>query len=147
MNIIRGANIEDFKSINLISACLGYQTVADLETKQRLNQLINSTTDRVWVYEHAGKLTGWLHAFKAVRLASPHFIEIGGVAIKPNYCRQGMGRKLVNEAVNWAKSENLKIRVRCNADRRQTHKFYEAIGFSKLKSQTVFEQHFNNARG
>lgn len=137
---IRLARADDAKAISVVSASLGYRAREEAEAMRDLDELLLSPRERVWVVECNRRIAGWLHAFISIRVASPRFVEIGGLAVGPEYRGRGIGGQLVRQAVEWASSERLGIRVRCNAERPDTHKFYRALGFSALKSQFVFEQ-------
>jgi GNAT superfamily N-acetyltransferase len=53
----------------------------------------------------------------------------------------GVGRALVSAAEEWAKESGLAtIRVRSRIERDRAHKFYERDGYTRLKTQYVFEK-------
>lgn len=137
MSEIRVATIEDAEQINRVSAHLGYQQSSNEAAGKRLAEIMESTSDHVWVYEEEGEVKGWLHLFVALRLASPGFAEIGGLVVAPSRRRSGIGRKLVERALEWSKASNLELRVRCNASREEANRFYRSIGFESLKTQQV----------
>lgn len=138
-NPIREASIEDADQINLVSAHLGYEKSSKEEAKRRLMEIMESRADYVWVYEADDKIVGWLHLFISVRLASGRFAEIGGLVVDRSCRRSGIGRTLVQQAVQWSKSNNLPLRVRCNAAREDANKFYESLGFECEKTQKVHQ--------
>lgn len=56
--------------------------------------------------------------------------EIQELYISPEVRGEGMGRRLVETAVNKARESGCKqVEVCCNQKRLKTHKFYEHIGF------------------
>jgi GNAT superfamily N-acetyltransferase len=133
---IRLAAISDSGQINSLSVHLGYEQVSDSKAQERLGELLNSENDSVYVAEDNAGLVGWFHCFKALRLASDSFFEIGGMVVNPSNRRRGFGKKMVRYALsenpgNW--------RVRCNSKRDEAHQFYELIGFTNSKTQYVFE--------
>ncbi len=136
---IRQARVNDIISIEEISSSLGYNNPSPEIAQKRLQAVINSTSDKIWVAENKGQLIGWLHAFLALRVASPQFIEIGGVSVLPEFQKQGTGRELILQAQNWAKVTELALRVRCNSTRNETHEIYKSLGFLETKEQYVFE--------
>ena len=138
--MIREATLEDAADINSLSVALGYSPVTDGVALIRLQQVLASSTDKVWVYQQESQVVGWLHAFIAVRLASAPFMEIGGMVVAPHCRQQGIGRRLVEQAKAWAQDNHSNLRVRCNAKREDTHIFYEKAGFDKNKTQYVFEK-------
>jgi len=134
--IIRLAAESDALDINTVSKHLGYPELSDNESLLKLQELLKSSQDMVYVAEMNGRVIGWLHIFYAHRLASDNYFEIGGLVVSPDARGQGIGRDLVQ----YARDEHgCKFRVRCNELRMETHKFYEAIGFSCSKVQRVFQ--------
>lgn len=136
---IREASIEDSDQINKVSEHLGYKPLSNEEAKAQLLEIIESASDYVWVYAEGKKIQGWLHLFISERLASPRFAEIGGLAVDKSCRRSGIGRKLVEQAMYWSKSNSMYLRVRCNASRAEANKFYERIGFECEKNQKVYQ--------
>jgi len=136
---IRAARASDSHSINQLSQLFGYPQDPDELASVRLNQLIDSDSDKVWVFEQHNQVLGWIHLFIAKRLASANFVEIGGLVVSNDFRRQGIGRQLVERANGWAREMQLSLRVRCNAKRDGSCNFYRAINFSELKNQLVFE--------
>ncbi len=86
-----------------------------------------------------GHLVGWIHVFVAWRLTSEPFAEIGGLAVAPDWRRQGVGRALLDAAEAWARRQGSRaLRVRVSDARHEAPAFYQAAGFRALKEQTVF---------
>jgi N-acetylglutamate synthase-like GNAT family acetyltransferase len=139
MTRIRGASIGDIEGISLVSSFLGYPPSSIEESRKRLEDILASESDFVWVYEDNGKIMGWLHLFLAIRLASPKFAEIGGLVVDESCRRSGIGGKLVGEAILWSRQNNLSLRVRCNFNREEANKFYRSLGFETKKTQKIHE--------
>ena len=139
MSEIRDASIGDIAGINRVSSNLDYEASSRDESRKRLEDILTSDCDFVWVYLENNKIVGWLHLFMALRLASPKFAEIGGLVVDISYRRSGIGRKLVEKAMQWSKQNKLPLRVRCNSNRDEANKFYESLGFTNKKSQKVYE--------
>jgi len=135
---IRSATLNDSIAINDLSFHLGYGVVDHEIAVKRLQHLLESTNDDVWVYEK-DKLLGWIHVFKAHRVASATFYEIGGLVVDPKYRGVGIGRKLVEFVAEQSKHQHMELRVRCNAMRKEAHLFYEKSGFTDAKTQKVFK--------
>jgi len=135
--IIRLASVSDALYINNVSKHLGYSELSANETLSKLQELLNTTHNKIYVAELDGKVVGWLHIFYAHRLASDNFFEIGGLVVSPDTRGQGVGRELVEYAQD---QNNGQLRVRCNEIRIDSHKFYEGIGFSCSKVQRVFQK-------
>ncbi len=142
MQYVREAVLADAVEINCVSKHLGYDALTECEATEKLHTLIESSVDQVYVCEYQGDLVGWIHIFRANRLASPSFYEIGGLVVKPNVRGLGLGKALVRYAGERHKGV---IRVRCNVTRSEAHRFYEGLGFTGSKSQRVFQSDFNNS--
>jgi GNAT superfamily N-acetyltransferase len=66
--------------------------------------------------------------------------EITGLIVGEEFRRFGIGQNLVSAAVNWARSLNLtKVVVRSNVKRKESHVFYQSIGFLFKKSAHNYE--------
>ena len=137
---IRQATLQDAQSIARIASVLGYQQEVskDLAIK-RLEHLLHSDYDQVWVAENDNGVVGWIHAQHAFRAASNSFIEILGLSVAETSRLQGAGRILVEQAKVWAGDENIALRVRTNDARDAAKKFYSTLGFSLEKTQCVFQ--------
>ena len=140
MTTVREASIGDADGISQVSSCLGYTQSSTEESKKRLEEVLASDTDIVWIYQDGTKIKGWIHLFVALRLPSEKFAEIGGLVVDQSHQRSGIGRKLVETAIKWSEQNNLSLRVRCNSEREGAHKFYKSLGFKVQKTQIVHEQ-------
>ncbi|GGN24314.1 MULTISPECIES: GNAT family N-acetyltransferase [Marinomonas] len=137
---IRLANLQDANAIADVASALGYQSAVSAElARARLERLLLSSDDKVWVAEFNGQLIGWLHAQHAFRAASADFIEILGLSVSDQARLKGAGRALVGKAKEWALSEKITLRVRTNDTREGAKKFYTALGFTTTKIQSVFQ--------
>ncbi|TDO98880.1 GNAT family N-acetyltransferase [Marinomonas balearica] len=134
--VIRPALESDAQGINEVSQYLGYSALSHSESLLKLQALLSSPNDWVYVAQLNDRVVGWLHLFYAHRLASESFYEIGGLVVSEGFRGQGIGRALVEYALD--KKEG-KFRVRCNELRTGSHQFYESIGFSSNKNQRVFQ--------
>ncbi len=141
--IIRQATLSDAQQISKLSTYLGYAQLTVSDTQQQLLTLLESDREAVYVAEQEERLIGWIHCFKALRLASSSFYEIGGLVVCPTQRQQGIGRQLVEYAISQHSGS---WRVRCNSKRHQSHLFYQALGFSQSKSQHIFEIQSDKSR-
>lgn len=139
MQQIREAVESDAAAINALNHDLGYDMGSQEEAVSRIKKIIVSEFDQLWVFEENTKILGWIHCFIAVRAASPPFAEIGGLVVSAEYRRKGIGKQLVEVARRWARTKDLKLRVRSNMERKESHHFYHQLGFSKIKTQHVYE--------
>jgi GNAT superfamily N-acetyltransferase len=62
------------------------------------------------------------------------------LVVDGNYRGKGVGRALINKVKEWSANKGIvKLRVRCNVKRTETHKFYKNLGFKETKEQKIFE--------
>jgi GNAT superfamily N-acetyltransferase len=137
--IIRPAVRRDEVDVVRLASGLSPETSALSEVESHFYALLETGGHRVWVAEVDGVIVGWLHAFLALRVGVSPFIEIGGMVVQEDNRRANVGSGLVQRAAEWAKSEGLALRVRCNSESEPAHRFYQALGFQPLKQQHVFE--------
>ena len=66
------------------------------------------------------------------------FGEIIALVISSTHRRKGIGRQLVRKAEEWIFAREKKIRVRSNILRDEAHSFYQALGYTPSKTQTLY---------
>lgn len=139
MNIlIRLLELKDAVSIHALSHQLGYELPIGITT-DHVRQVIERPEDRAFVALQEGNVIGWIHAFKAIRLESQPFIEIGGLVVDEAYRGKGVGSLLVQQIKNWCEEMICpSLRVRCQVKRTEAHQFYRSLGFTEQKEQKVF---------
>lgn len=136
---IREIEEADAPAIAILSEQLGYSLDA-AATFTSIKHIKAHNTHFAFVAIVPGKTIGWIHGIYSVRLGSTPFCEIAGMVIDHNYRRQGVGKQLIEQVINWSKSMHAtKLRVRCHSKRTETHAFYGGIGMYELKTQLVFE--------
>jgi GNAT superfamily N-acetyltransferase len=108
----------------------------------RLELVLSDPSGAVLVAEDdQGSVAGWLHVLAESGIESEAFAEIRGLVVDERRRREGIGERLVSEAVHWAGERGLtKVRVRCNILREGAHRFYERQGFSLAKTQAVYDK-------
>ncbi len=141
MNItIRNAENSDSESIAKLSNQLGYKTL-NTDIKIRLGKILKNPDNCVYVAIETENVIGWIHGFYSMRLESDFFVEVGGLVVDENFRKNGVGKKLVEKVKEWTKLKNCnKVRVRCNFIRKESHQFYEKIGFEMNKKQKIFDK-------
>lgn len=138
---IRKARIEDTSIITELSIQLGYQSTPE-QTEKRLIEVIESSDHALFLAcLKEGAVVGWIHVYKSLRVESDCFAEIGGLVVSEGYRSRGFGKKLIQEAEVWAIQKDIeKLRVRSRRDRSDALKFYQCLGFSKVKTQQVLDK-------
>jgi GNAT superfamily N-acetyltransferase len=135
---LRRARLADAPRIAALAAQLGYPSPAS-EVRKRLERIRRDDNHFVSVAEIGGKVVGWVHAFVKYSIDAGPRAEIGGLVVDASRRRAGLGKLLMGEAEEWARSRELEgVYLRSNVLREPAHAFYEAIGFRKFKSQHCF---------
>jgi GNAT superfamily N-acetyltransferase len=144
---IRTAQLEDAVEIARLAGVLGYpnETVAMRARLASVQQLPGH-----WVAvvssEVPAALCGWLHVARCTTLETGEFAEILGLVVDGSARRGGLGRQLVVRAKRWGREQGLtRITVRSNAARVESHPFYAALGYRRLKTQQVYVKALENA--
>jgi len=136
---LRQAELNDVEFISKLSNQLGYETTIE-KMHKRLSEILNNTDNCIYVCVDNENVVGWVHGFYSLRVESDSFVEIGGLVVDENYRRNGIGKILVEKVIEWARTrKSTKIRVRCNTVRKETHIFYNRIGFNETKEQKIFD--------
>ena len=138
--ITRLATTEDSSTIARLSNQLGYQSSEDA-IERRLHLLIEDSNHVVFVALKETQIAGWVHGFYTMRVETDPFVEIGGLVVDENHRHSGIGKLLVEEVIKWSASFSPStIRVRCNTVRKESHLFYERLGFILKKQQKIFSK-------
>ena len=141
---IRHAREQDSAEITRLASQLGYPATLEAMTT-RLQRLLASPNDVVFVAQGAdGQLVGWIHGFLSQLLESDYRVEIGGLVVDEHFHRQGVGCDLVCQAEEWATQHGVEqVSVRCRTTRAEAHIFYETLGYSRTKTQIVFQKYLS----
>jgi GNAT superfamily N-acetyltransferase len=136
---IRQVTPGDASAIAKLSQQLGYP----LDTKQALQNIkaiaANGDAD-AFVAIDENNIAGWICVAFAVQIESAPYCELRGLVVDERYRRKGIGKTLIEKAKQWSKEKGTnKLRLRCNVKRSEAHVFYEYLGFTHVKQQTVFE--------
>ena len=84
---------------------------------------------------------GFIQAHRVCIIEVGFRVEILGLVVSSSARRSGIGRRLIAEAERWAKSIGAEaISVRSNTKRTEAHLFYPALGYTKIKTQAVYEK-------
>ena len=136
--IIREIAQADREAIHDLSCQLGYSSTID-ETEKRITAILKYQDHCAYVAEYNQKVIGWIHAFYTIRIESEPFVEIAGLVVDQDFRQMHAGRELVRKVSSWSFSKRVKsVRVRSNTIRTGAHKFYNRLGFKKVKEQAVF---------
>jgi len=137
---IRCAQIGDASEMTRLAAQLGYPMAA-AEMARRLAALLANERHYMAVAVSSDLMLGWMHVEHRFSLEGGDRAELMGLVVDSNARRRALGRELVDVAENWALSRGLSsLTVRSNAARELSHPFYEALGYSREKTQHVYRK-------
>ncbi|HKV10405.1 MAG TPA: GNAT family N-acetyltransferase [Thermoanaerobaculia bacterium] len=137
----RPARPSDAAAIAVLATQLGYPSGPE-ESERRLRALAERSDHAVLVAEaDDGAVVAWCHVGGALPVETDPFAEILGLVVDESRRGQGIGERLVEAAADWAAGHGYRtLRVRSNVVRERTHRFYERLGFARVKSQVVFSR-------
>jgi ribosomal protein S18 acetylase RimI-like enzyme len=140
---IREAQLEDIAAINQINT-LDLQHEYSLEkAKEQFTYLLNSPVNQVFVKEIAGQVVGYIQLSEYVCLYGPRLMNVLGLAVNKTFQGQGIGKELLTKGEQWALESGAEgIRLNSGVERTEAHKFYEHLGYKKVKSQINFRKLF-----
>ncbi|HEX8877631.1 MAG TPA: GNAT family N-acetyltransferase [Phycisphaerales bacterium] len=136
---IRPATEADAASLADLCGQLGYPT----DQATMVARLREASVDRnraVIVADLQGRAVGCLELAVQSAFENGTWPEIRGLVVDANCRSGGIGAALVAFAKEWSRERGFKrLRVRTNEIRTRTHAFYEREGFTKTKSQRVYD--------
>ena len=137
--VVRAARLADADRLAVLCAQLGYPASSE-EVRQRAAPLQQSEDHGILVAETAdGQVIGWVHVFVRQLLVVDRHAELGGLVVDAGHRGCGVGELLMAEAEAWAWTKGCgAVYVRSNVVREDAHRFYEGIGYERLKTSRVF---------
>ncbi len=135
---IRSARPSDAETITALTKQLGYD--AELSTvASRLLRLLARSDQQLLVADDGGRAIGWIHMVITEYVEADAFVVIGGLVVDREYRKQGIGRRLLIRAEEWAAQHGCSlVRLSSNVTRVEAHGFYERAGYTNLKTQYAF---------
>jgi GNAT superfamily N-acetyltransferase len=122
---------------------LGYD-VASAGVSERLARILARTDQRFLIAEDEGRPVGWLHASMAVYLEADPFVLIAGLVVDRDCRGRGIGRMLMGHAEQWAREQRCSlVRLSSSSGRVAAHRFYEHLGYTRIKTQYAFAKSFD----
>jgi GNAT superfamily N-acetyltransferase len=136
--LVRIALPQDARAIAELTTQLGYDVSWD-DVGVRLERILSRDNERFFVAGADGRVIGWVHAVLADFVDVEAFVLIAGLVVDRTRRRQGIGRALLNHAEAWAREQGCSmVRLSSSATRTKAHRFYEELGYIKLKTQYSF---------
>ncbi|KPC49890.1 GNAT family N-acetyltransferase [Amantichitinum ursilacus] len=142
--ILRPATLADAPGIALALAELGTDryNVAATDLARRLPALLTAPNAIVYVaVSPQGEITGVCHVAGVRNLSTDGYAEVMELAVLSGWQKQGIGRQLLDAAVQWTQQNHYaRLRVRSSTHRTEAHLFYERYGFTRKDASFAFEQ-------
>jgi GNAT superfamily N-acetyltransferase len=136
---IRPLDSTDASAVSALLPDLGYEATTE-QIVDRLAAL------RAWPDQDAfgavidGSIVGLCHVQGVRLLASDGYAEIQALVVSAACQGQGLGKRLVLHACDWAFARGYeRVRLRSGVQREAAHAFYEHLGFAKAKASFAFE--------
>jgi GNAT superfamily N-acetyltransferase len=144
---VRPARKSDAASIARLMSQLGYE-VSPLDAGARLERISAKPEHRFLVAEFDGSVVGWIHASLSEHLDAETCVLIEGLVVDRRQRRAGIGKQLLTEVEEWARATGCAmVRLRSTDARTEAHKFYEHLGYRKIKTQFSFAKAVDPDRG
>lgn len=139
---VRECALTDCESIYLLNKNdLGYDFPIE-KTAKRLQMILKSEKDKIFVAEYGGKVIGYIHACDYDVIYGPSMKNILGLAVDSHYRKLGAGKALLTAAENWAKETgSAGVRLCSGAQRKGAHEFYKRCGYICSKEQLNFKKY------
>lgn len=135
---IREAQPSDSSALSTLSTQLGYPVTPEV-MHTRLTHAPDPNR-ALFVAEQNTQVLAALEVAIMFAWESGDWAEIRGLVVLDTARSQGIGAALVDHAKEWTRAKgHTKLRVRTNEVRTRTHQFYERLGFTKTKSQRVYD--------
>ena len=135
---MRVARQSDAADVAGLTKQLGYD-LTEKDAADRLSRILPRDDQRFFVADVDGRAAGWVHVVLVEHVDAEAFALIGGLVVDGAHRRLGVGRALMVQAENWARERGCSIvRLSSTVTRTAAHRFYESIGYSKIKTQHSF---------
>jgi len=139
---IRATQPADSAQIAELSGQLGYPASAVAIASRLARLLAHPDHHCVFVaVDGEPTLLGWIHAGFSDLLEYDQRGEIFGLVVHESARGRGVGGALVAAAEQWVLEHGCaEIGVHSNVVRKESHPFYERVGYERIKSQHVYRK-------
>ncbi len=138
--IIRTVKKSDAKRIASLSVQLEH-SMSESEAKERLAVILKNKTQALFVAQDKSEVLGYVSVSANYELLNGVQARLGGLVVDSVNRGKGIGKRLMKEAEQWAKSKGSKtMKLNSNVTRVDAHRFYEKIGYLKTKEQAAFSK-------
>ena len=139
--VIREAQAADIPVLTRLCDELGYASTVE-QVQLRFERVTADRGHRIFVAEEtAGAVVGWVQVHFTRWLASDARGEVVGLVVSADTRGRGIGRQLMQAAEAWTTEQGGALRVlRSNIQRKETHMFYERLGYAATKTSLNFSK-------
>lgn len=138
---LRTAGIDDAGRIAELMAELGYPATAAAVADRLQGRLGDPRYLALLAVDQHGQVLGWLSGEQRLSVEYGDYHEVTGLVVCAQAQRQGVGQVLLRGAQAWvAAAGGCELRVRSNAARQASHRFYQANGFTAWKTQVCYRK-------
>ena len=131
----------DADAVSALLPDLGYEATPE-QVARRLAGLREWPDQQAFVADVDGAVVGLCHVQGVRMLNSEGYAEIQALVVSRACQGQGIGKRLVAHACDWALARGYeRVRLRSGVHREAAHAFYEHLGFEKAKASYAFEWH------
>ncbi len=135
---IRVAQPSDADAIASLATQLGYHAEPSAVV-DRLSRVLARNDQQFLVADDRGRPVGWIHMLLAEYVEADAFVVIGGLVVDREYRNQGIGRRLLSRAEEWAAFKGCAVvRLASSTTRTDAHEFYRRAGYTQVKTQISF---------
>ncbi len=133
------ASTADSPTLAALSAQLGYPLPVE-EMAAAVERALADPEQTVFVARtDEGDVVGWVHGYVRPMLMVERHIEVGALVVDENQRGQGIGHFLMAAVEAWAKAQGCTtVFLRSNMKRVDAHRFYDSIGYQRLKVSQTF---------
>lgn len=130
--IIRQATKADVPALALLMNELGYPTT-ETEMQTRYNDFSSHADYATWVAVCNNQVAGMIGLLKNYYFEKNGiYIRVGALVVYKEYRKMGLGRALLQKAIDWAielGAQQVLLNSGNREERRDAHAFYQHLGF------------------
>jgi GNAT superfamily N-acetyltransferase len=136
--LIRPIRESDAADVARLTGQLGYD-LAPTDAAARLSRILSRPNQLFVGADVDSRLVGWLHATVCEYIETDAFVLIGGLVVDVRHRQHGIGRRLIEHAEGWAREQGCSVaRLWSSVARTDSHRFYEHLGYTNVKTQHAF---------
>lgn len=131
-------NEDSFRIYEINKLAFGYEYPWE-KTAQRLGEILQRKTDRLFAAELNGRVVGYVHGSDYECTYSDSLKNIMAIAVEESCRGKGIGKRLLAAVENWAREDDCcGVRLVSGMNRTDAHGFYAHCGYRERKLQKNF---------